>query len=234
MQRQSGNTASTTEPSPCVYMIDKGQWGSYAGALEHSVGIFASRNPHLMAAKSGTVYEPGESLFSVPSFGQELSVTYPGGRVTFSGSGLFPTFPWCLCVINYLARSDGTALSHRPVSYRELKDGSIYYQAFRREAINLLARWVGGKSPDLLARAAEELGGEVTGGADFALTIPVLPRFPMTIKLWFPDEELEGSANILFDSTANHYLHTEDIAVIGELAAKYLVLHYQMLDESQK
>lgn len=211
------------------YMISKKEWGSYRKTHEYSCGIFASRDPESMAFNSGVVFDKLRSRFLMRGFGQELLVDYPGGTVTFAGTSISPPFAWCLTVINYLARADGTAISERLISYRELEDGLVFYPAFRREAIERLSRWTAGKSVDLLLRVAGDLGGQTTGGADFALVVSPLPRFPVTVKLWFPDEELKGSANILFDSSANHYLHTEDIAAIGELTAHFLVRHYSML-----
>jgi len=211
------------------YMIGKGDWGSYSKAFDYWAAVFASRDPASMAANSGVDYDAVNSAFLVESFGQRLEVTYPEARVRFAGGGVSPTFAWCLPVINYLARADGTPLSGDLISYRELESGTAYYPAFRREAINRLSRWSEGKSAGLLARAAVELGGELSGGADFACTLRVLPRFPIVFKIWFPDDELGGSANLLFDSTANHYLHTEDIAAMGELAAHFIIRHCNFL-----
>ncbi|MHB8157837.1 MAG: DUF3786 domain-containing protein [Desulfocucumaceae bacterium] len=76
--------------------------------------------------------------------------------------------------------------------------------------------------------------GTIEGGADITCTIMAMPRFPIILRLWLPDDEMKGSANILFDSTANHYQHTEDVAVMGELAARLLVRHYEHLCAGQK
>ncbi|MCL6476892.1 MAG: DUF3786 domain-containing protein [Peptococcaceae bacterium] len=214
---------------PYPYMVGNSRWGSYHKPFDYSVGIFASGDPFVMAENSGTFFDGDRSLFLIRSFGQDLTVSYPDGRIFFAGTDCTPPFALCLPVINHLARADGTPLAGRLISYRELENGHVFYPAFHREAISRLSRWVAGKSPELLARAAMDLGGEITGGADFACSINFLPRFPLTLKLWFPDEEMEGSANILFDSTANHYLHTEDTAAVGELAVRFLISHYQWL-----
>jgi len=47
------------------------------------------------------------------------------------------------------------------------------------------------------------------------------------VKIWMKDEELPGSANILFDSSANHYMHTEDIALAGELVVEFLIKQFE-------
>ncbi|MFZ5644284.1 MAG: DUF3786 domain-containing protein [Bacillota bacterium] len=211
------------------YMTGKGQWGAYARARDFSLKSFASGDTGKMANNSGTYFDPVKSAFIVRSFGQELSVSYPEGNVLFNGTDKTPPFSWSLCLLNYLFRADGAALTQDIISYRELENGHVYYAAFRREAINMLSSWLNGKDSELIAAAVKDLGGVIDGGADLACTIYAFPRFPVYLKLWFPDEEMDGSANILFNSSANHYQHTEDIAAIGELTAYFLVSQYNLL-----
>jgi hypothetical protein len=187
-----------------------------------------------MASKSGAVFDPESARFTMKSFGQDLSVSFPEGDVFFLDTDHSPSFALCLAVLNYLSRADGTPLSGRLISYRELENGHVFYAAFRRESINMLSAFLTGKRPGLLAEAARQLGGITGREADVDCTLFALPYFPVRIKLWLPDDEMAGSANILFDATANHYLHTEDIAVIGDLAAHYLVKHYQLLESPER
>lgn len=204
------------------YMIGSGKWdAAHSRARSFSMKKFSAGDPKTMARKSGATYNSEQSLFVVKSFGQELSVTFPGGDVYFLGTDTPPLIDLCLEVINYLARADGYPLSGSLISYRELVDGYVYYPAFHRESISLLSSSLPGKNPELFAQAARQLGGSIIEGADMACVINPLPLFPVTIKLWFPDDEMEGSSNILFDSSANHYLHTEDIAAIGDMLSGF-------------
>lgn len=45
----------------------------------------------------------------------------------------------------------------------------------------------------------------------------------------YKDEEIGGSANILFDASADCYLHTEDIAAAGNLVSYFLIKQYEMM-----
>lgn len=209
-------------------MIGKAEIGHYKSAFDKSLKLFSNLDPLFMAARSGAVYEPVTGMFTVNSFGREISVSYPDGRVTFRGTALLPIMGWRLAVLNYLGRAEGTPLSGQKISYRELVDGMVFFDAFQRESIYPLGKWIAGKSPDIIGDAIAELGGAVRDEADIAAVFHALPRFPVFIKLWFPDDELPGSANILFDSTANRYLHTEDIAAIGGYAAAFLIKEYQV------
>lgn len=214
---------------PYPYMISNSPWGVYNNTYRYSTKIFADKDPLSMAFKSGIDFDPFKSAFNILSFGQKLTVTYPEGKITFTGTDYSPLFPWSLSIINSLTRADGTPVSEKQISYRELQGGQVYYHAFRREAIAKLAAWSEGKSIEILKDVAIGLGGNLSEGADFCCTLYLLPNFPLTIKIWLPDDELQGSANILFDSNANHHLHTEDIAAIGEMSARFLIEHYNFL-----
>lgn len=213
---------------PQAYMIGKAEIGHYKSAFDKSLEHFSSLDPMEMAARSGAEYDSATGLFTVNSFGREISVSYPDGCVTFRGTSLLPVMGWRLVVLNYLGRADGTPLLGQEISYRELADGMVFFNAFQRESIYPLGRWIAGKSPDIIGSVITELGGAVRDEADIAAVFQALPRFPVIMKLWFPDEELPGSANILFDSTANRYLHTEDIAAIGGYTAAFLIKEYQI------
>lgn len=215
-----------SKPQP--YMLGREETGHYRSAFNKTLDIFKQLDPIHMAARSGAAYNPKTSLFTVKSFARDILVHYPSGQTTFTNSEL-PLMGWRLVILNYLVRADGTPLSDRLISYRELENGNVYFPAFQRESILSLSRWLEGKSPDLLGQALTNLGGVLCTGADLAAVIPALPRFPITLKIWFSDEELPGAANILFDATANHYLHTEDIAVIGGYASVFLIKEYQIL-----
>jgi len=64
-------------------------------------------------------------------------------------------------------------------------------------------------------------------------TLFLLPRFPVTVQLWPGDEEMAGSANVLFDASATHYLHIEDIVAAGDQVARFLVRHYELLTATE-
>jgi len=213
---------------PQPYMLGRKETGHYQAAFNKTLDRFKQLNPEEMAVRSGTAYDPRTGLFTVKSFGQDITVHYPSGLTTFTSSTL-PLMGWRLVILNYLVRADGTQMAQHLISYRELENGTVFFPAFQRESILTLGRWVQGKSPDVLAKALARLGGVPCQGADMAATIFALPIFPITIKIWFSDEEIPGSANILFDASANHYLHTEDIAVLGGYASTFLVKEYQII-----
>jgi hypothetical protein len=61
--------------------------------------------------------------------------------------------------------------------------------------------------------------------------INALPRLPLMVVLWPACEELRGEARILFRPSAPYYLHTEDLAALGVVAAERLIRLSEGLDD---
>ena len=65
-------------------------------------------------------------------------------------------------------------------------------------------------------------GNEDITKGDYGISIPALPRVPLTILFWAGDDEVQPSANVLFDSSANEHMETEAlvwlaVATVSEL-----------------
>lgn len=211
------------------YMAGKEDVGSYRVTFDYSLKNFAAGDPVAMAAKSGSVFIPERSVIRLNCLGQIIDVEYPGGRVTFAGSDLFPVWSWRLVILNHLARADGAPLACALISYRELENGQVFYAAFQRESIRPLAERLAEEPAGRIKEACLRLGARLEEKADVCAVFDFLPRFPVTVKIWLKDEEVGGSANILFDASANHYLHTEDIAVAGNLVSYFLIKECESL-----
>jgi hypothetical protein len=198
--------------------------GNYRIALELSRQKLASSDPAVMAFNSGCTYNADSSSFQVQCLGHPFTVTFPDGMVKYDNTDMEPPIAIQLVMLNYLSRSDGTPLSYKYVSYRALDGGNVFYDAFNKTAINPLAMAFGSNPAQLLAAGALFGGTPVPRGTGTGILLFFLPRVPILFQVWPGDEEFPASANILFDSTANHYLHTEDLAamdIVTRLLIKY-------------
>ena len=211
------------------YMIGSGSEGAYKRASGDTLETFADKDPGEMAANCGVNFNPDASVIIISSMGQKLEVKHPEGEIRFSNSEHRPIWPWRLVILNHLCRSGGEGLSGRLITYRELENGRVYYPAFQRESVLPLARRFAGEVVEKIEKACLQLGAEMEGSADICARLPFLPKFPVTVKIWLKDEELEGSASILFDSSANNFLHTEDIAAAGDIVARFLIKQYDFM-----
>jgi hypothetical protein len=215
-------------------MIGSPEIGNYQAAFDRSLTAFRAREPEGMAETGGCEYDPRLGAFSLVSLGQRISVGYPQGEVLFQGTGICPFWEWRLLVLNYLWWSDGSPLTGELASLQQLKHGHLFYPAFVKMGIaQLVANLaVSTVNIDKIQEACLALGGRLERGTGLKMSFPLLPRFPVTVSLWPGDEEMAGSANILFDANANHCLHIEDIIAAGDLVALFLVKHYSMLVEN--
>ncbi len=125
-------------------------------------------------------------------------------------------------VLHYLINARATTLKNKLISYRELPDGMVFYNAFRSIAIQPVADRFGNDLAGFI-KSAEDLGGKKVEHGEAAYEFLIFPRLPVTYLLWTGDEEIPGSANILFDASASEQLHTEDLAEVGEVITYYLL-----------
>ena len=211
------------------FMIGHEAAGSYRAASEHCLKKLALKDLLETAKNSGAVFDTENSTITLTSLGQSLSVKLPEGKIVFSGTDDRPVLGWRIILLNYLCRADNAPLTGQLVSYRELENGQVFYPAFLRESINLLIQRFSAEPAEQVKNACRELGASLEDKADICAVFQFLPRFPVTVKIWLKDEELDGSANLLFDASANHYLDAEAIAVTGMLITQFLIKRYDMM-----
>lgn len=125
-------------------------------------------------------------------------------------------------VLHYLINSKAKTLRNKLISYRELPDGTVFYNAFRSIAIEPIAQTFGNDLDAFEMRAIAQAGRKVNHG-EIAFEFKIFPRVPVTYILWCGDEEIPASANILFDESVQEHLHTEDLAEVGEVITHQLI-----------
>ena len=65
--------------------------------------------------------------------------------------------------------------------------------------------------------------------ADICAIFPFLPSYPVMLKIWFADDELEGSGKMLLNGQASHYLSTEDAVTAGSIILDFLIHQYELM-----
>jgi len=103
-------------------------------------------------------------------------------------------------------------------SFKQLAGGEAYFKAFAERVIQPFLA-IFGQQPHTLVEAANLFEGTPQSYGDYSVKIFSLPLVPLTIILWTKSAEFAASANVLFDSNANNYLTTEELAALGELTA---------------
>lgn len=110
----------------------------------------------------------------------------------------------------YLASCVEVKPSGKLVAPNSLPSGQAFFRGPHELPLEVLAHHFG-SNPDNLLRAGRELGGEAADLGDAAITIPTLPRVPVTIILWVGDLEFPARCQMLIDETAPSHLSIDAI-----------------------
>lgn len=176
------------------------------------------RDPVDIADKCGIQYDADTAVFRLSSFGNAIEIAYPSYEVRPNVSG------WReLLILHYLDLADGTPLSGKEISFSQMESGMVRGGGIDQKcemAICSIAELDECKVDYICAR----LGGEkVQSNADITYRIPFLPRFPVTLKIWFPDDEFPASGRLLIDESADHYFTIEDAVTVAEILIDHII-----------
>ncbi|MCM0758406.1 DUF3786 domain-containing protein [Sporomusa sphaeroides DSM 2875] len=210
------------------YMIGKDK-GAFTAPFEYAIKCFAAKDPHTMSENSGAIFDPDQSIIQIKSLGQMLEIKYPEGDIVFNSSKHMPAWNWRWLILHYLSRADDTPVINKLISYRELENGNVNYTTILSKCINPLIKNLLPEPVEQIKAACLMLDASIEQGADVCAKIHLFPRFPLTIKLWLGDDEINGSANILFDVSANHYLDTEAINEAAIMVSHFLIKQYELM-----
>lgn len=122
-----------------------------------------------------------------------------------------------LPVLNYIIDGAGIPVSGKWVPLRELKSGQTWYRLFGQRCEKPLKK-IADTYTDLFEDMIHIFNGEKVENhyeSDISLVLHPLPKVPMLICYWKPDEGLESDLNLFFDSTAEDNLKIESLFALG-------------------
>jgi hypothetical protein len=198
---------------------------SYRESLRKARLDWQQADPRQAAARTDAVFlapadEPAQ--VSLPFFGKTYRVPHPTGAVVEADSGREVSAGTQILLLHHLVSADGALSSGEWVSFHELPDGRIYQAAFAGRSLAPLSAAFG-VDPGGFAAAAGRLDGLPMRLGDSSFWFRVFPRLALAAVLWLGEEDLPGSVNILFDSSAGHMLPTEDLAAVGGMLSGLLL-----------
>ena len=167
--------------------------------------------PLEIAKKAGVLFDEKESAFSFVSLGKQIRVSYPGFQV----EGALEEWHE-LVILHYLEMADGMPLSGDLITFGQLPQGLVRGGETDRETEKTLGEYFGDGQVEKITEICERLGAKIAESkADFTAVFEFLPRYPVTMNLWFADDEFPGTGKLLLDSSAGHYLSVEDAVTVG-------------------
>jgi hypothetical protein len=122
--------------------------------------------------------------------------------------------PWvAIPILNYIITSAGVPVSGKWVPFRELEGGKKWHRLFGQRCEKPLKK-VADNYSDLFADMLHIFNGKQVENhysSDISLVLHPLPKMPILICYWKPEDELESDLNLFFDSRAEENLNIEAI-----------------------
>lgn len=122
-----------------------------------------------------------------------------------------------LPVLNYIIDGAGIPVSGKWVPLRELKNGKTWYRLFGQRCEKPLKK-IADTYTDLFEDMIHLFNGRKVENhyeSDISLVLHPLPKVPILICYWKPEEGLESDLNLFFDSTAEDNLKIESLFALG-------------------
>jgi len=165
-----------------------------------------------LAEKLGARFS-GDKL-TLKILGKDFSVDSKGNLSSDIHMHLWVTIP----VLSYIINGAGILpVSGNWVPFRELKSGKTWYRLFEQRCEKPLKK-VADNYTDLFEDMIRIFNGRQVENhyeSDISLVLLPLPKVPMLICYWRPEDGLESNFNLFFDSTAEENLGIESIFALG-------------------
>ena len=120
-------------------------------------------------------------------------------------------------ILSYIIYGAGVPVSGKWVPFRELKGGKTWYRLFGQRCEKPLKK-VADTYTDLFEDMLHIFNGKQVEShyeSDISLVLHPLPKVPILICYWKPEDGLESDLNMFFDSTAEDNLNIESIYALG-------------------
>lgn len=168
-----------------------------------------------------------EDKLVVKVLGKEFRVDREGNFSSDIHINAWVVVPFLLYVIH----GKGLELKGKWISYREVKGGRERYGLFQKRCEEDL-RKIADCWPDLFKDVVETFQGQKVKSpfaADVSVVLLPLPRVPVLICYWQPDEGLDSTLSIFFDETVNDNIGNDGIyslcagltTMFGKLAERH-------------
>lgn len=148
----------------------------------------------------------------IRSLGKDFQVSPDGMVVSACHVHAWVTVP----LLNYVVSCSGKTPSGKWVPFRELKDGVSWGQLFA-DQFEIPLKHIADANPELFETMVGIFNGHSEPspiGADISIALQPLPRLPILICYWKPEDGLESFLKVLVDSTAEANLNIESIFIL--------------------
>lgn len=166
----------------------------------------AEMNPSEVAAKSLAKYDASSGVYRIVALNEEFEVNTKTREIRSVGENGRPvSVELGLAIIFYLMQCDGSEVSGKWISEKEIKGGIQFFRGPHTIPTAPIAATCA-DGFDSVKEAALKLGGSPIDMGDAAYVFKALPRAPIAVVLWRGDEEFPPECKILMDRTIENHL----------------------------
>ena len=126
--------------------------------------------------------------------------------------------PWvAVPFLSYILHGQGLPVAGRWVPYRELRGGRDGYPLFQKRCEEPMKRVADIYTP-LFDDIVHVFGGKQVGKqfeSDISVVLHPLPKVPVMICYWLPEDGMDSSLHIFFDETADRNLDIGSVFTLG-------------------
>ena len=184
-----------------------------------------NKSPEEIAKNAGVEFCKEDSTFKIKSLDKVVELAYP----SYKSKDKLDDW-YILILLHYLDLADGTPLYHQAVHFGELKDGLIRGSRFDKTVEREFASFLSDKKDEDIINLCKSLGGEIIKSKfDLSVVFYLFPNYPVTLNIWFADDEFGAVGSMLVDKSADNYLTIEDDVVAGEFMLRYIFERYNEL-----
>jgi hypothetical protein len=201
--------------------LDQATLDGLRGGVRKQVNIESIRDEQLKEqkekiAKCDIVSRAG--LLGASCKGKGVTIRCLGKDFEVDGQGAVAsqchTHAWfTLPLLDYILSCEGAEPSGKWVPFRELPRGKTWNPLFEQRCEKPLKR-IADSHPELFESLVNMFCGTSTTRAfdsDISVVLFPLPRVPMLVCYWRPEEGMESQLNLFFDDTAERNLSVESL-----------------------
>jgi hypothetical protein len=159
--------------------------------------------------------------------GKDFSVDSKGNLYTDIHINMWVAIPF----LTYVLYGKGMPVSGNWISFRELKGGMEEHPLFQRRCEEPMKR-VADTYTDLFDDMVHIFSGkqvEKQFESDISVVLYPLPKVPVMVCYWLPEDGLESSLHVFFDKTVDENLGTDAVFTLGvglsQMFAKLALRH---------
>ncbi|WP_303860284.1 DUF3786 domain-containing protein [Alkalibaculum bacchi] len=193
--------------------------------FDYIVDKFSKMDPNVIATTLGIPYNETNKSFVLEMMKETYKVFYPSGKVYTASGEEITSYVLKTIIVRYLVNGKGTSLTGKYITYKEIKDGQIYYPNFYKRTILRLSQLYS-ENKEVFRKNAELVKAKFLEQGDLSFSFDFMKNVNFLFVFYDEDEEFDASANILMDQNIEDYYNAEDLAVVVDVAIEYFLYGY--------